>query len=70
MSLDLKDNRVAPVKWSPETPGRGCRCSYRLTEMRGRLCVAVTVEETEKPIKRVEVYIYPHQTYQHSLIWN
>uniref|UniRef100_A0A0E0AWZ9 F-box domain-containing protein n=1 Tax=Oryza glumipatula TaxID=40148 RepID=A0A0E0AWZ9_9ORYZ len=56
MSLDLKDNRVAPVKWSPETPGRGCRCSYRLTEMRGRLCVAVTVEETEKPTKRVEVW--------------
>uniref|UniRef100_A0A0D9X990 F-box associated domain-containing protein n=1 Tax=Leersia perrieri TaxID=77586 RepID=A0A0D9X990_9ORYZ len=55
MSLDLKDDRVArDVGWLPETPECASRCSYRLTEIRARLCVAVTVEEP--PNSMVEVW--------------
>jgi hypothetical protein len=51
LSLDLEDWHVAPVKWLPDTPEQGC--SYRLTEMRARLCVVVTVGAP--PATRVEV---------------
>ncbi|KAK1607257.1 hypothetical protein QYE76_030930 [Lolium multiflorum] len=52
LSLDLEDWRVAPVKWLPGTLEQVC--SYRLTEMRARLCVAVTVGAP--PTTRVEVW--------------